>query len=56
MAPRSIPAEFGVDDHFSRYKNHFACWKTLSNGDVAIATVLHERMHQIGWLREELAD
>lgn len=28
-------------------------WKRLSNGDVGIVTVLHERMHQIARFRED---
>lgn len=44
---RPIPAEFGVDGFFFRYEKHFVYWCYLSNGDVGIVTILHERMHQI---------
>ena len=30
------------------YEKHFVYWKWLSNGDIGIVTVLHERMHQFG--------
>jgi len=44
---RTIPAEFAVDGFFCRYERHFIYWRTLSNGEVGIVTILHERMHQI---------
>jgi plasmid stabilization system protein ParE len=50
---RPIPAEFGVDGYFSRYERHFVYWRRLSNGDVGIVTILHERMHQIDRFRED---
>ena len=56
VASRPIPAEFGVDGYFFRYKKHFVYWKTLSNGDIGIVTVLHERMHRIGRLLEDLGE
>ena len=45
---RPVPADFGVDGFFFRYEKHFVYWRYLSNGDIGIVTVLHERMHQIG--------
>ena len=56
VASRPIPAEFGVDGYFFRYKKHFVYWKTLSNGDIGIVTVLHERMHRIGRLWEDFGE
>ncbi len=53
---RPIPAEFGVDGCVFRYERHFVYWKRLDNGDIGIVTVLHERMHRIGRLREELGE
>lgn len=50
---RPIPAEFGVEGYFFRYERHFVYWRTLSNGDIGIVTILHERMHQIGRFRED---
>ena len=50
---RPIPAEFGVDGYFYRYERHYICWKKLSNGDIGIVTILHERMHQIDRFRED---
>ncbi len=53
---RPIPAEFGVDGCVFRYERHFVYWKRLGNGDIGIVTALHERMHRIGRLREELGE
>ena len=50
---RPITAEFGVDGFVFRYEKHFVYWKRLSNGDIGIVTVLHERMHQTGRFRED---
>ena len=52
-AYRAISAEFGLDGYFFRYERHFVYWRQLSNGDIGIVTILHERMHQIGRLRED---
>lgn len=53
VVSRPIPAEFGVDGFFFRYEHHFVYWRRLSNGDIGIATILHERMHQIDRFRED---
>jgi toxin ParE1/3/4 len=53
VASRPVPAEFGVESFFFRYERHFVDWRRLSNGDVGIVTIVHERMHQIGRLRED---
>ncbi|WP_341677512.1 type II toxin-antitoxin system RelE/ParE family toxin [Niveibacterium sp. SC-1] len=50
---RPIPAEFGVDGYFFRYRRHFVYWRRLSNGDIGIVTILHERMHQMDRFRED---
>ena len=52
---RPIPAEFGVEVYFFRYKKHVVYWRELANGEIGIVTVLHERMHQIGRFREDFA-
>lgn len=49
-----IPAEFGVTGFFFRYEKHFVYWRHLTNGDVGIVTILHERMHQVECLRGDL--
>ena len=54
VASLPISARFGVDGYVFRYERHFVYWKRLSYGDIGIVTVLHERMHQIGRLREDL--
>ncbi|MBI1388504.1 MAG: type II toxin-antitoxin system RelE/ParE family toxin [bacterium] len=48
-----VPAEFGVDGYVFRYERHFVYWRKLSNGDIGIVTILHERMHQIDRFRED---
>ena len=48
---RPIPAEFGVSGYVCRYERHFVYWKQLADGDAGIVAILHERMHQIEWLR-----
>lgn len=48
-----IPAEFGVAGFYFRYQHHFVYWHTLDNGDIGIATILHERMHQQSRLIQE---
>jgi len=54
VTSRPIPAEFGVDGYVFRYERHLVYWRRISNGDIGIVAVLHERMHQIGRLREDL--
>ncbi len=42
---KPIPAAFGVEGYFFRYERHFVVyWCRLSNGDIGIVTILHERM------------
>jgi toxin ParE1/3/4 len=50
---RPVPAEFGVDGYFFQYERHFVYWRKLSNGDIGIVTILHERMHQIDRFRDD---
>lgn len=50
---RPIPAEFGIEGYFFRYERHFVYWRGLSNGDLGIVTILHERMHQMDRFRED---
>ena len=50
---RPVPAEFGVEGYFFRYERHFVYWRQLSNGDIGIVTILHERMHQIDRFKED---
>ena len=46
VASRPIPAEFAIDGFYFRHEHHFVYWRRLSNGDIGIVTILHERMHQ----------
>jgi plasmid stabilization system protein ParE len=50
---RPVPAELGVEGYFFRYEQHVVYWRRLSNGDIGIVTILHERMHQIDRFRED---
>jgi plasmid stabilization system protein ParE len=54
VVSKPIPAEFGVEGSYFRYERHFVYWHILSNGDVGIVTILHERMHQIDRFRDDL--
>ncbi len=47
LSSRVIPSEFGISGFFFQYKKHFIYWKYLSNGEIGVVTVLHQRMHQI---------
>ena len=42
---RLIQAEYGVQGRYARCGRHFVYWTTHSDGRVAIAEVLHERMN-----------
>jgi plasmid stabilization system protein ParE len=50
---RPVPAEFGVEGFVFRYERHFVYWRRLSNDDIGIVTILHERMHQIERFRDD---
>ena len=39
---------------FCRYEQHVIYWKVLADDTVGIVTVLHERMHQIERLKDDL--
>ena len=43
---RSSPAELGVSGFRHRYRSHFIYWRVSSNGEIAIMTILHQRMQQ----------
>lgn len=53
VVSKPIPAEFGVEGFCFRYERHFVYWRRLSNGDIGIVTILHERMHQIDRFRDD---
>lgn len=53
VASKPVPAEFGVNGYYFRYEHHFIYWRRLSNGDIGIVTILHERMHQMDRFRED---
>jgi len=52
-ASRPVPAAFGVSGYYFRHARHFVYWRRLSNGDIGIVTILHERMHQIRWFKDD---
>lgn len=53
VASKPIPAEFGVEGYCFRSEHHFVCWRRLSDGDIGIVAILHERMHQIDRFTED---
>ena len=54
VVSKPVPAEFGVDGYYFRYEHNFVYWRHLSNGDIGIVTILHERMHQIDRFRVDI--
>ena len=54
VSSKPIPAEFGVNGFFFRYERHFVYWRHLSNGDIGIVTILHERMHQLSCFQDDV--
>lgn len=48
-----LPADYGVVGFFYRYEKHFVYWRHLSRGNIGIVTILHERMHQVGRLKDD---
>ena len=53
VASKPIPAEFAVEGFFFRYEHHFVYWRRLSDDDIGIVAILHERMHQIDRFKED---
>lgn len=53
VASKPVPAEFGVEGFFFRYEHHFVYWRRLSDDDIGIVAILHERMHQIDRFKED---
>lgn len=53
VVSKPIPAEFGVEGYFFRYERHVVYWRNLSDGDIGIVTILHEKMHHIERFRED---
>ena len=54
VASRPIPAEFGVEGFYFRHEHHFVYWRRLSDGDIGVVTILHQRMHQTDRFRDDL--
>jgi|SRR5580658_607981 toxin ParE1/3/4 len=54
VVSKPVPPEFGVDGYYFLFERHFVYWRKLSNGDIGIVTILHERMHQIDRFSEDL--
>jgi toxin ParE1/3/4 len=50
---RPVLAEFGVQGYVFRYERHFVYWCRLGNGDIGIVTILHARMHQMAWFKDD---
>ncbi len=53
---KPISAILEVDGFVSRYEHHYIYWKHLGDGNIGIVTVLHERMHQIERLKDDLIE
>ena len=51
---RPLPAGFGINGFVGRYRSHYIYWRMLPDGDIGIAAILHERMHQRDRFRDAL--
>jgi len=47
-----VPPTLGVSGYRRRYRHHFIYWKATSAGEIAIISILHERMQQALHLHE----
>lgn len=54
VTSRAIPAGVCLECFHFRHAHHFVYWRRLSNGDVPIGTIRHERMHQMDHFRDNL--
>ncbi|WP_026353858.1 type II toxin-antitoxin system RelE/ParE family toxin [Woodsholea maritima] len=54
IASKPIPAAFGHDGFYVRYERHVIYWRYLSNADIGIVTILHERMHHMAHFRDDV--
>lgn len=52
---RPVSALFGVRGFVFKYERHFVYWRRLEDGTIGVVSVLHERMHQMDRLRDDLA-
>ena len=44
-----------MEGFYFRHAHHVVYWRHLSNGDIGIVTILHERMHQIDRFKDGYA-
>ncbi len=49
------PEEFDVEGLFFRYERHLVYWRYLSNSDIGIVTIPHERIHQLERFKDDFA-
>jgi plasmid stabilization system protein ParE len=56
VASRPVPSDFGVNGFYFRQAHHVVHWRRLSDGDIGIVTILHERMHQMDRFRADPGD
>lgn len=47
----SAPTILGIDGFRRAYLSHFIYWKVMGDGQIAIMTILHQRMQQAQQLR-----
>jgi toxin ParE1/3/4 len=50
---KPVLAEFDMDGYYFRYEKHFGYCRWLSNCDIGVVTIRHERMHQIDRFRDD---
>ena len=51
---RPVPASLGGRGFFFKYERHFVYWRRLDDRTIGIVSILHEQMHQVGRLRDDL--
>jgi len=49
-----VPLDFDISIFFSRYEKHYIFFRVLSDGDIAVVSILHEAMHAPIRLNEDL--
>lgn len=56
IAWKPIPGEFGVDGFYVKYQSHLIFWKQRPDGQIAIVSVLHQRMDLARRLRDDVGE
>lgn len=55
-SPQSLSRQGTASKGFSYIKHHVVYWRRLSDGDIGIVAIMHERMHQIYRFKGDFRD